>query len=234
MPKIYSPAFEYWTHKGHTFGNCLHGPVGSSDYSNYIPIPKCGSTWMNNVLRQTLNWQRGNIYTDPGLGEPGGLGLNFNRNLIVLRDPIERWLSGIAEYIYRYHDRDFTNNLSKDTLDLIFDRIAFDDHTEKQVYFCHGVHRYRSLFFHCDSTLIELFSHFLTSNGVDIDTSRIPPANQTSLIDEKVIIKETFRDIVENNKKYKDKLINYLKADFDLIDSVNFYPLDNENRQPNQ
>jgi hypothetical protein len=147
-----------------------------------------------------------------------------------LRDPVERWLSGIAEYLHRYQDKNFTNNLSKETLDLIFDRVAFDDHTEKQAYFCHGIHRYRSLFFRCDSTLTELFTHFLTSNGVDIDTSRIPPANVTATNQDKFNIKEKFRGIVENNKKYKDKLIDYLKADFDLIDSVNFYPLDNENR----
>ena len=233
MPKIYAPAFEYWVHKGHTFGQCLHGPVGTSDYSNYIPIPKCGSTWINNVLLQTLNWQVGNIYTDPGLGNPGGLGLNFNRNLIVLRDPIERWLSGIAEYLYRYHDRTFKDNLNKQTLDLIFDRVAFDDHTEKQVYFCHGLHRYRTLFFWCDSSLSDLFSNFLIGNGVDIDISRIPPANVTIQDPVKSDIKEKFRDVIENNKTYKDKLIDYFKADFDLINSVNFYPLDNENRQLN-
>jgi hypothetical protein len=73
-----------------------------------------------------------------------------------------------------------------------------------------------------------LFTEFLTSNGVDIDTGHIPVANRTILINEKSIIKEKFRDVIENDKKYKDKLINYLKADFDLIDSVNFYPLINE------
>jgi hypothetical protein len=230
MPRIHAPHYEYWIHKGHTFGQCLHGPVGSSGYSNYIPIPKCGSTWVNIVLFHSLNWQVGNIYTDPGLGEPGGLGLSHNRNLVVLREPIERWLSGIAEYSYRYHDRDFINNLNKQTLDLIFDRVALDDHTEKQVYYCHGLHRYRSLFFRCDSTLIELFTQFLTSNGVDIDTSKIPPANVTATDQYKLSIKETFRNIIENDIKYKNKLIDYFKADFDLIDSINFYPLDNENR----
>jgi hypothetical protein len=174
---------------------------------------------MNNVLRQTLNWEVGNIYNDPGLGH--------NRNLIVLRDPIERWLSGIAEYIYRYHEENFVDNLSKETLDLIFDRVALDDHTEKQSYFCHSFHRYRSLFFHCDS-LSELFSNFLISNGVDIDISRVPPAHQTITIPDQQIIKEKFRYIIENNKKYKDKLMDYFKDDFDLINSVNFYPLTNE------
>jgi hypothetical protein len=174
---------------------------------------------MNNVLRQILKWQVGNLYDDPGLGH--------NRNLIILRDPIERWLSGIAEYLFRYQDTDFANNLSKETLDLIFDRVALDDHTEKQAYFCHGVDQCRSLFFHCDSSLSGLFQNFLTNNGADIDISRIPPSHRTITAPNKHIVKEKFRNIVENNKKYKDKLTDYFKDDFDLIDSVNFYPLTN-------
>ena len=85
----------------------------------YVYIPKNASSWTKPNLRD-WGWQFYNYHTD-----------QLNKTaIVVLRDPVERWLSGIAEYFALYQNT--TNDLvdNKSLQQIIFDRITFDDHTE--------------------------------------------------------------------------------------------------------
>ena len=85
---------EYYQSKGHVFGECMSLPDNDLMYVN---IPKNASSWTKPNLLD-WKWENYNYHTD---------NLYHKTAIIVLRDPVERWLSGIAEYLYLYH-RDFT------------------------------------------------------------------------------------------------------------------------------
>ena len=71
--------------------------------------------------------------------------------LCCLRDPVDRWVAGISEYLDRYWNND--NDIKcQATLKLIQDRVIFDDHTEVQHYF-YSVFPHNSMtFFRYDNT----------------------------------------------------------------------------------
>ena len=71
--------------------------------------------------------------------------------LCCLRDPVDRWLTGISEYLYTYWDTD-TSMKCEAIAKLVQDRVVFDDHTEVQQYF-YSVFPHNSMsFFRHDDT----------------------------------------------------------------------------------
>ena len=78
-----------WRHKDHVYGECMSHPEHDL---MYVYVPKNASSWTKPNL-QDWNWEFYNFHTD-----------NLNKHaLVVLRDPVERWLSGISEYLTLYH-----------------------------------------------------------------------------------------------------------------------------------
>ena len=114
--------YNYYKTKGHVFGECMSSP--NTDLM-YINIPKNASSWTK-LNCKDWGWEFFNYHSD---------NLYHKHSLIVLRDPVDRWLSGIAEYFFLYHKNLDFAHISRPFLDLIFDRVAFDDHTEKQILF---------------------------------------------------------------------------------------------------
>lgn len=107
-----------WQHKGHPRGQHLLSPC--EEYA-MVQIPKNSSSYWEVWLKQ-LGWT-----------------LHYNTHtpaqtlFVQLRDPVERWVAGIAEYCYLYHnDHELKNSTA---IRLFEDRVVFDDHTECQCYF---------------------------------------------------------------------------------------------------
>ena len=107
-----------WQHKGHPRGQHLLSPC--EKYA-MVQIPKNSSSYWE-VWLQQLGWT-----------------LHYNAHtpaqtlLVQLRDPVERWVAGIAEYCYLYHN---DAHFDTPTASRLFeDRVVFDDHTECQNYF---------------------------------------------------------------------------------------------------
>jgi hypothetical protein len=213
------PYYKYWEHKGHVYGFCMmpnplatYSPViTQNDKMLYVNIPKNASTWVKRRL-ESLDWTYGN-YIERGFFD--------NTFLVVLREPIDRWISGIAEYFVQYHPRIrvFTN----DMLDIIFDRIALDDHTERQCYFLNDLPVDRAVFFDCTDKLKYNFSDYFTQLRIVNDFDTHEPDYATDVHSPQHYYKSLFADYVYNNPKYLEKLKNYFWPDFQLIEQVNFY-----------
>lgn len=202
--------FEYYKNQGHVFGECMSHP--NTDLI-YVNIPKNASSWTKKVFVER-NWEFYNYHTD---------NLYFKQALVVLRDPVERWISGIAEYMYlRHRDLD-TGHVSNAFLNLVFDRIAFDDHTESQVLFLQNLNLSNCVFFWCDKNYRQNFSHYLQSKNMPNNYHDYEYQHVTK--DEPVRSKfqKIFRQALENNSKYNQQLQWYFAKDYNLIDSVKFY-----------
>jgi hypothetical protein len=200
---------EYYKAKGHIFGECMSHP--DSDLM-YVNIPKNASSWTKPNLFD-FKWEIYNYHTD---------NLYHKTAMVVLRDPVERWASGMAEYLYLYH-RDWPMEaFNHQMLDLIFDKVAFDDHTEKQVYFIEGLDLSRCVFFKFDERYRENFSNFLAENQMP---NKYQNYEKQHVSDNEPIrrnYKEIFINTL-NDSKYLNKVQDYFREDLKLIEQTKFY-----------
>ena len=179
----------------------------------YVYIPKNASSWTKPNLLD-WGWEFYNYHTD---------NLYNKHALVVLRDPINRWLSGIAEYFYLKH-RDFDSiQINRHFLDLIFDRVAFDDHTESQILFLQNLDLDKCTFFWCDTEYRNNFSHYLKSINMPNKYYNYEYQHVTENEPVRSKFKKIFKHALENNSKYKQQLEWYFAKDYKLINSVKFY-----------
>ena len=201
---------EYYKTKGHVFGECMS--KANTDLM-YVNIPKNASSWTKPNLKD-WGWENYNYHTDR---------LYHKHAIVVLRDPLERWLSGIAEYMYLYHRNLDTAHFSNCFFDLVFDRIAFDDHTEQQVLFIEGLDPDNCTFFWCGTQYRDLFSQFLNSRGMSNRYFNYDYQHVTKDEPIRNHFKQTFQHALEKNSKYITNLDNFFSKDHKLIRSIRFY-----------
>lgn len=196
---------EYYKNRGHVFGECM----SKSDTDlMYINIPKNASSWTKPNLKD-WGWEFYNYHTD---------NLYNKHALVVLRDPVERWISGIAEYMTLYYaDSDPTK-----WFDLIFDRVAFDDHTESQVLFLQGINLSNCTFFLCDENFKSNFSDFLNKHDMPNSYHRYENQHVTANSPERTRFKNIFTEALKNSK-YNQKVEWYFEKDYKLLRSIQFY-----------
>ena len=127
----------YWQNKGSEFGKC-HTLPNSPWF--WVNIPKNASSFTQTLFAHELDWEPYNYFD---------MDTSDKTSIVVLRDPIERWISGIAEYINLYHKNFDFNQVNNQMLAWIFDRVAFDDHTDAQIYFIQGIDFQKTIWFKC-------------------------------------------------------------------------------------
>ena len=126
----------YKTSFRHQLSSCI--VLGNTGFS-YVPIPKNASTYLTHVFRDNLNFINYEYYRT----------LKNMKYLAVLRDPYDRWLTGIVEYIARYFPIDNETSLTPDLLNYFLKKIVLDPHTEPQVNFLHPAERKCTSCFGC-------------------------------------------------------------------------------------
>ena len=198
-----------WQHKGHCYGECMSHP--NTDLM-YVYIPKNASSWTKPNLRD-WGWQFYNYHTDQ-LDKIA---------IVVLRDPVARWLSGIAEYFALYQNT--TNDLvdNKSLQHIIFDRITFDDHTEKQVKFVQGLDTSKCIFLWCDDDYRKNFSQLVAehvgANRYDqYDFQHVSEQNH-----DRKHFKEIFKQLLDQEPKYLERVKQHFANDYKLIEQTKFY-----------
>ena len=198
---------EYYKTKGHVFGECMSEP--GTDLM-YINIPKNASSWTKLNLTD-CGWEIYNYHTD---------NLYHKHAMVVLRDPVERWLSGIAEYLYLYHRNLDLAHISNSFCDLIFDRVAFDDHTDLQVLFLQGIDLGNCTFFNCDLDYKKNFSDVLAHHGIQNSYDQCEYQHVTAHDPDRKKFKDFFQKVMEKNSKYHDSIKLYFAKDYELIKKV--------------
>jgi hypothetical protein len=107
-------------------------------------------------------------------------------------------------------------------LDLIFDKIAFDDHTESQVYFIEGLDLSRCVFFKFDENYRQNFSNFLTENGMPNKYHSYEKQHVSDNEPVRKQFKEIFTQALQNSK-YRNQVEDYFRQDLKLIEQTQFY-----------
>jgi len=200
---------QHWSPRGHTFGTCMSK---TDSTLMYINIPKNASSWTKPNLKD-LGWEFYNYYYDH---------MTHNHAMVVLREPLDRWLSGVCEYFALYHRDLDLDEARKPFYDLVLDQVTLDDHTEKQVYFIEGLDPKRITFFKCDSDYRLYFQQFLKNQGFDNRYAGYDYQHTTEESD----IRKKFRSFFApflNNTQYVDHIKDHYKLDYELYNSVNYF-----------
>jgi len=179
----------------------------------YLNIPKNASTYLSNILFS--NGWRHFVFNEYA---------PVTEAIVVLRDPVERWVSGFATYVSSwicsngYGSDHFVADYNWLTENLIFDNLVFDDHTTPQWQYISQLPATCQVkyFVLNQKTIVDDISAYtgqsLTVADVDANVSE-------DNYDQKQII-QFMKNRLEKKPELKNKIIERYKRDFDLIDSV--------------
>lgn len=196
----------------HNFGSYMSQ---NNSHFGYIPIPKNASSTLKKFFKGTVSYKFDyNYYTES------------NREFVVcLRDPLDRWFTGIAEYFDKgFKEIDISN---KEMLKFIFTRKIFDAHTEPQVNFLANLYMDNIYFFKFGNNLIENIGKFAREKLL-IDQDRVHINMNESWRNVSMDTpKQKNIDILKNyailNPYLVEEIKNYYSEDYKLFNGVTYY-----------
>jgi hypothetical protein len=185
-----------WAHLGHHLGECWNDKDKSI---TFVHIPKNASSFVKVCLLGS------NCFT-----HSDNL-ITADKYLITLRDPVERWVSGITQLMSVPDNQHLT-------LQDLVNTVTFDDHTELQTYFLEGIDLDRCSFLRVDRNLRTNIKQWAIDNGYQIDVDAVPTINEGNRL-----AKDRFAAMVDGNSQIKLKLAEHYANDYALINRVKFY-----------
>ena len=214
-----------WASRGHILGE---GMISPDKKYFYIKIPKNSSSFAVKHLLD-LGWMHSSkdIHPDATI-------------IVALRDPLDRWISGIIEYLFMYHIDQIDSIVSKPDdfdfwpligerlgLSLLFDQLTFDDHTALQSMFLNTVNLSKCQALIVDEQFSNNFSSMLTKLGYSnnlYDAEKVNSKDETNpLANRRKLLRQVISFILERDHEKKEKLLVHLQPDYHLLKSINFF-----------
>lgn len=192
------------------------GFISPDNKKFYINIPKNASSFMRDYLSKS-NW------TSTTIGREGTQWDEVEELIIVLRDPVERWISGISQFIKgnileSQNPEDFINSYNIFLERLIFSTLnIFDDHVWPQV--CY----FDNLLTHAKRKYIFINENFATNIRKELSLPYVKTSelefNRGADDQDLVVLNIFFETKIKKNKKLYQKVKNAYKIDYDLINN---------------
>jgi len=123
--------------------------------------------------------------------------------VVLLRDPLRRWVSGVVEYCVR-------NNKDIRTLDL--DKMIFDEHTVPQFEHCYFINPDKCDFYVLeDNGIQEIYENY------NIKSGNIENANEAKEIKAKHAPTKWLKNYVSKNPAFRQKIKKFYARDYSII-----------------
>jgi hypothetical protein len=202
---------EHLVARGYVPGGGLLSPEGVF----YLNIPKNASTYLTNLFLSN-GWIHYNLFESPCPTQA----------IVVLRDPVERWISGYATYAagwvlgFGYGSDHFKEDYNNLTERIIFDQLIFDDHTTEQVKFIEQIKDIPTTYFKLNHKLGKNLENFLKCN---LDLNNPVNANIGEDNYDTKMIAKLLRERINQDPVLKAKIIKQYSADYTLIQTANYY-----------
>jgi hypothetical protein len=223
----------------HPMGDSKRLPLPDMKNLIYVQIPKNASCWVKYYLGE-LGAVTHNYYDQ-------GFDVAKDLALVVLRDPVERWISGMAQVLTGFEPT-HPMHVSHIDWDLITRSVFRNNHTQPQHEFVANLPHNCTVWFYCDGTLQDKFMHFLKQ--YDFSPTVVPTEqdtenkfNVTSRTPARIIRPNDFggngvsdwtvppqqdtvdyiRRVLDQHSEYVDRLKNLYCEDYKLINSVTYY-----------
>lgn len=210
------------------------GKVHTQNPLVYIKIQKNASTFFNEYL--TADWRNINVKTE---------NVDQYKNcdhFVVLRDPIERWITGMTTYLTlrKFSDGDNTNPVIFDGefpeafaairkskwfknvfQDFLIESTGVELHTCSQLWFISFFNLEKINFFYLNDKLGYQINHFLRIYNIEnkCNNQKINQIPRTSGL--YLFLNEMLRDAA--NVNFKNKLKDIYKYDYQFLENINFY-----------
>jgi hypothetical protein len=221
---------KHLVNRGFTYG---FGHVSPDGTKFLVSIPKNASSFVKNSTG-VAGWIGGNAL-DPRLQK------SVNELVVVLRDPLDRWISGFAQYIHTYilyphgpntpylsHEtpteydygmtvEQFTQQYSQLTERLIFDIInRFDDHVWPQIeLFQELLPDLPRKYFYINNSFEIKISEYL---GIDLNTIADRNVSDDNVTMKQ--LKEFFKQRFVIRPELAQRVKNMYAADYQLIEQI--------------
>jgi len=213
-------------HRMHSQFLCIDVTCGEIDKLIFVSIPKNASTWVGENYFHNRNNAKNFMYTDI----ENIVKIHRCKFIVILRDPLDRWISGMTQMIYTEPDRHFSkiNPMYIDTFDweTVIATVAYDNHTQKQIHFTRVVPFANIVWLKFDDNLKENFIDLMSSYGVQLiknDGNTDNAANITNNNDKKISVMNKIVSVLDQHPEYSQKIIEYYHDDYALVNSVKFY-----------
>lgn len=196
--------------RGHNVGGGLVSPDGNYFF---LSIPKNASVFISSILRQNdWNYSDLSVYSGPNV-------------FCVIRDPVERWISGMATYISanllgeNYGSEMFIDDYNELVERLIFDNIVFDDHTTPQIEFVNFVPAGKHIEFLAanKNNLLDNISKY-TNCQLKYDLTLTNENASKNNFDTNNLVNFFQKKLIE--KKYVEKLKTTYRLDYLLLQAI--------------
>jgi hypothetical protein len=201
----------------------LATPIDGISKLVYVHIPKNASCWFKHHFMPSDYY---NYYKD-------GFDGNKQLALIVLRDPVERWISGIAQYLVGFtpEHRFYIDNIDWEAL---MTKVVLDEHTKPQFDFLTDLPTDNIIWFKFDNNLTTNFVDFMKKYNVNInlldernDTTNIFNITKKVQAGSHTLAQQTIVDKIINklneNPKYIDRIKDFYQYDCKLYNTVPYY-----------
>ena len=182
----------------------------------YIPIPKNASSCISFLLASSGWASEEYLNTD----------ISNKKFIVVLRDPLERWLSGITQYLCSFivaqgYTAEYIMGAWNNITDaIVFDQCRFDDHSEKQVYYLEHVPLENCVWFRCVDAGISI-KEFLDDHGLDLNINVATPRNRTIDNLQQKLLTDFIKSRLDDRKIQQIRQV--YREDYELIERVKFY-----------
>lgn len=186
----------------------------------YIPIAKNASSFTEFILKHHFNWKENNFIANQYLKQ--------KQLLVVIRDPFERWMSGVVEHFVRKNPPDCGVRLDNEhLLYYVFNQGALDEHTELQVNFLSGIDTKNCTFIRMNRNYTNSFKSFmlhrLNKKVVFWNRDYTAQYNESSNNPVKRILSSHLKKYYNTNKQARANVSTYLKPDYEFVAGLEFY-----------
>ena len=187
--------------QGHPPDLCL---INSAGTHKITLIPKNASTWLKKNLVGN-GWQR---CSDKS---------THQSTLVLLRDPIDRWFSGVVQYLARNFPAVQYNTISSDFVKLIFDQIELDEHTQSQFVFLNNIDLDNTHFVWMDQNFNNNIQSWLAAAGsqlINVD------AIYTTVEDHyRQQLRNKLVDLYQTSPQLQQRLQSYFEIEYQMIET---------------
>jgi len=197
-----------------------NGGLRSPDKKHfYLGIPKNASTYLSNTLL-TNGWHYHTLGDDSD---------KIEHALVVLKDPVDRWVSGVATYISSwilgpaYGSDHFLQHYNELSERLLFETMIVDDHTTPQVRF---VEQLEAMIPNVPVTYFKIDTLMIENIGLCCG-QEIRPVTVDANVSEDHYDQRAIADFIKKRLladfTLRAKVVARFQEDYDFINQIQFY-----------
>ena len=201
-------------------GYLAGGGLRSPDKKNFfLSIPKNASTHLSNTLLAN-GWHYHTLGNDSD---------RIEHAMVVLKDPVDRWVSGVGTYISSwilgpgYGSDHFVENYNNLSERLLFETLILDDHTTPQITY---IKQLEQLLPSVPVTYFKLDRFVVDNMGACITQPlKVPPVESNvseDHYDQQVVI-DFIKKRILADFTLKAKVVARYQQDYDFINKTQFY-----------